>query len=82
MTKVCPECGGHVFQYYKTIPALIVCDGNGKTINVEPPAMPEPTEITCITCKHNTQLDKLVTEDYFHLVICGDDEGDENESAS
>ena len=82
MTKVCPECGGGIFKYHKNMTAVVVCDGSGKTINVSPTEELQPTDIECYTCTHETTMDKLVTEEYFHLVICGDDEGDEDESAS
>lgn len=79
MTKVCPECGGHVFKYTQTTIAVVMCDGDGKTLSSETPVLAEPTNVLCVTCDHSTAMDKLVTEEYFHLVICGD-EDDENVS--
>lgn len=81
MTKVCPECGCASFVYTGSVDAHIFCDGDGNALGTHKDKVEKKTTgaVTCTTCTHETTMEQLVTESYFHLVICGGDDEDESE---
>lgn len=75
-TKVCPECGGEIFLSSQVVNQQILIDGQGTHLqHVENLSIIRHAPIICATCTNEMSgLEKLVTESYFHLVICADDE--------